>query len=178
MTIKEFIKMTQENKATIAELISVKKYISVAEKIRLAKSVMDFCVEYDGGFIKFDSLKKSLAFTLDVIEAHTDLCFPDDWSEKMQAYDSLCEADLLEAIINEFKKDYDECLKILNMMRRDMLVDNSVEASVARVAQSVSENLDVFVGALSDKLEDFNIEKIIPKDLDLDKMLELLNKIK
>ena len=178
MTIREFIKMTQENQVNIAELISVKKYISVAEKIRLAKSVMDFCVKYDGGFIEFDSLKKHLAFTLDVIEAHTDLRFSDDWSEKIQAYDSLCEADLIEAIIDEFKKDYDECQKILNMMRRDILADNSVEASVAKISQSIAENLDVLAGLLADKIGNIDVENIIPNDLDLDKIKGLLDKIK
>ena len=153
-------------------------YITSTEKIRIAKEVIDTSVEYDRGFIKFDSYKKHLAFTFGVIEAHTDLRFADDWADKIQEYDALCESELLDVIIYTFKKDYDASLEVLNMMCDDLLVDNSIEASVAKLAQSMSENLDVFVGALSDKLEKFDIEKIIPKDLDLDKLKRLLNKIK
>ena len=91
MTIKEFIEKTKENTISIADLISVKKCIPSAEKIRIAKEVMDISVEYDRGFIKFDSFKKHLAFTFAIIEAHTDLHFSDSWTDKMQEYDALCE---------------------------------------------------------------------------------------
>jgi hypothetical protein len=85
---------------------------------------------------------------------------------------------LIDTIIDTFRKDYEASLEVLNMMCNDMLADNSIEASVARLSQSVSDNLDVVVGTLADKIEDFDIKKIIPKDLDLNKLMELLSKIK
>lgn len=178
MKIMEFIETMQEGTISMADLIAIKKYIPSAQKIRIAKEVMDASVEYDRGFIKFDSYKKNLVFTFAIIEAHTDLCFANNWDDKMQEYDALCENGLLDAIIVTFKKDYDASLKVLKMMCNDLLADNSIEASVAKLTQSVSENLDVFVGTLSDKLENFDIEKIIPKNLDLNKLQRLLNKIK
>jgi hypothetical protein len=170
MMIKEFIKE--------AELLTTKKYIPAAEKVRIAKEVLDFSAEYDRGFIKFDSYRKHLVFTFAVIEAHTNLIFADDWADKMQEYDMLCENDLLDKIIDTFDRDYVETLEVVNMMCDDMLADNSIEASVAKLTQSVSENLDVLVGALSDKIEGLDIEKIIPKGLDLNKLMGLLNKVK
>lgn len=178
MTILELIKTIRETRIPVSELIATKKYIASAEKIRIAKEVIDFSVEYDSGFIKFDSYAKHLSFIFEIIESHTDLCFADDWSERMQEYDTLCENDLLDAIIDTFRKDYEASLEVLSMMCKDMLADNSIEASVAKVAQSISDNLDVFVGTLLDKLEEFDIEKIIPKDLDLNKLIGLLNKSK
>ena len=178
MTIKEFIKTIQETEIPVAELIATKRYIPSAEKIRIAKEVIDFSVEYDRGFVKFDSYAKHLSFTFSVIEAHTDLCFADDWADKMQEYDALCENDLLDTIIDTFRKDYETSLEILDMMCGDLLADNSIEASVAKLTQSISENLDVFVGTLSDKLEKVDIEKIIPKNLDLNKLQEFLRKFK
>lgn len=177
-TIKEFCDAYKANETNILDLLSVKKYISSEAKIRLAKDVLDFSVEYDRGFIKFDNYAKHLAFTFGVVEAHTDLRFADDWTERMQEYDMLCENDLLDAVIDAFRKDYEVSLEVLDMMRADMLADNSIEASVARLSQSVSENLDIFVGTLSDKIEELDIEKIIPKDLDLNKLMGLLGKIK
>ena len=178
MTIKEFINEAMAENTIKSDLIAAKKYISSEEKIRLAKDVLDFSAEYDRGFIKFDSFAKRLAFIFGVIEAHTDLRFADNWTEKMHEYDMLCENDLLDVVIDTFRKDYEISLEVLDMMCTDMLADNSIEASVAKLSQSVSENLDVLIGTLADKLEDFDIKKIIPKDLDLNKLQGLLNKLK
>ena len=178
MTIKEFIKEMKNEKSVISELIAVKKYVPFADKVHMAKEVTDFSIEYDRGFIKFDSYKKYLDFVFAVIEAHTDLRFADDWEDKMNEYDALCENELLDAIICEFKKDYDASLMVLNMTCDDILAENSTEASIVKLAQSASENLDVLIGTLSDKIEELDIKKIIPKDLDLDKLKGLLNKLK
>lgn len=176
MKINEFIKLIQEQHTMDA--IKIKRYISTAEKIRLAKAVMDFSVEYDSGFIKFDSLKKQLAFTFSVIEAHTDLRFAENWAEKMQEYDALCEAELLDVIIDGFGKDYVASLDVLDMMCTDMLADNSIEASVAKLAQSISESIEMLAGSVADKIEDLDVEKIIPKDLDLNTLQRFLSKLK
>ena len=176
MTIKEFIEKTNGDTTHITELIATKEYISVVEKMHIAEAVIDFSAEYDRGFVKFDSCKKYLSFIFNIIESHTDLKFADDWSEKIQEYDMLCENNLLDVIIDTFRKDYEASLEMLDMKCKDMLADNSIEASVAKLSQSVSENLDVLAGALSDKLEKLDIEKIIPKNLDLNKLQRLLNK--
>ena len=159
-------------------MANTKKYVSAAEKISIADNTLDFSAEYDRGFVRFDSYKKYLTFIFGVIEAHTELRFSDNWEDKMAEYDMLCENEFLYAIIDTFRRDYDASLEVLDMMCNDMLAANSIEASVAMVATSITENLDVFVGALSDKLEDIDIEKIIPKDLDLNKLTRLLNKLK
>ena len=186
MTIKEFCDAykeknfisTKEITEWIVQTLGIKGYISFDEKINISKKIMDFIVDYDRGLIKFDSVKKYLNFTFVVIEAHTDLCFSDDWKDKVQEYDLLCENDLLDAIICTFEKDYKASREILDMMCADILAENSLEASIAKLAQSVSENLDVFIGTLTDKLEDLDIEKIIPKDLDLNKLQRFLGKFK
>lgn len=178
MTIREFIETIKETGIPVAGLIATKRYIPSAEKIRIAKAVIDFSVEYDRGFVKFDSFAKHLSFIFNVIEAHTDLRFADDWAERMQEYDALCENELLDVIIDTFRRDYEASLEVLDMMCDDMLVDNSIEASVAKLSQSASENLDVLVGSLSDKLDKLDIEKIIPKNLDLNKLQEFLRKFK
>ena len=178
MKIKEFVKALENSENTVSKLVAAKKYIPSAEKVRIAKEAIDVSVEYDRGFAKFDSYKRHLAFLLNMIEAHTDLQFADNWDDKIQEYDMLCENELIDVIVGMFRRDYDESSDMLYMMCDDMLADNSIEASVAKLAQSISENLDVFVGALSDKLENIDIEKIIPKDLDLNKLQRILNKFK
>jgi hypothetical protein len=183
MEIREFIeaykaKKFMNTKDDIEKELEVIKYLPSADKIRLVKKIIDFCVEYDRGFVKFDSYKKRLSFLFEIIEAHTNLRFADNWADKMLEYDVSCENDLIDTIIHTFKKDYDASLELLDMMGNNMLMDNSIEASVAKVAQSVSENLDILTGALVDKIEGIDVEKIIPKDLDLDKLVGLLSKFK
>lgn len=162
----------------IEEIIETKKYISSPEKLRIAKATMDASVEFDRGYISFDSYKKYLAFIFAAIEAHTNLEFATDWNERVAEYDSLCENELLDAIINSFKNSYEACMSVLQMKCDDLLAENSVEASVAKIATSVSENLDVIIGVLSDKLLEIDLKKIIPEDMDSNKLQRLLNKFK
>lgn len=178
MKVIDFIKKTEMVDADVASHISVKQYIPSVDKMDIAQKVIDFSVEYDRGFVKFDSYKKMLAFTFAVIEAHTDINFSGDWNGKISEYDALCEHDLLERIIDTFRKDYESSLVVLDMLCSDLLTDNSVEASIAKIATSISENLDILTGSLSDKIDGFDIKKIIPSDLDFNKLIKLLNKVK
>lgn len=180
MKIKEFIDAVQNIniETDVANLISVKKYITSASKVKLANAVIDLSAEYDRGFVKFNSYKRHLAFIFAAIEAHTNIKFADKWEDKIQEYDALCENGLIDVVISTFKTDYDVSREVLDMMCADMLAENSLEISIAKLAQSASENLDVFVGALADKLGELDIEKIIPEGLDLDKLQGLLNNFK
>ena len=178
MEIKTFVEAIKNDGeiATVPNIITVKKYASSATKVNVAKQAIDLSVEYNRGFVKFDSYKKHLAFLFGVIEEHTDLRFADNWNDKIQEYDMLCENELVDVIIDTFRRDYEASLEVLTMMCDDMVADNSIEASVAKVAQSIAENLDVLIGSLSDKIENTDVEQIIPKDLDLNKLQGFLNK--
>ncbi len=176
MKVSELLKFTDIT--NIAEIIKVKKHISTPEKLLVAKEAMDASVEFDRGYISFDSHKKYLAFIFAVIEAHANLEFADTWDERVAEYDVLCEKELLGHIIAEFQHSYETCMSVLQMKCDDLLALNSVEASMAKVATSISENIDVLVGTLSDKLSEINLKKIIPEDLDFNKLQRLLNKFK
>lgn len=177
-TIKKFVDVYKVNETNIYDLISVKKYIPYEEKVRIARDVVDFSADYERGFIKIENLKKYFAFIFAVIEAHTDLRFADAWEDKMQEYDLLCENDLVDTIIGTFEKDYNASSHVLDMVCDDMLAENSFEASVAKLTQSAAENLDVLIGTLADKLEDTDIEKIIPSNLDLNKLQSFMSKFR
>lgn len=179
MTIKKLLELYEQPKIeNVKDIISIKTYISTPEKLRIADEIIDASVEYDRGYVKFDTHKKYLASIFAFIEAHTDLEFAADWDERVSEYDALCKAGLIGRIITEFQHSYETCLSVLAMKCDDLLVENSIEASVAKVAQSIIENLDVFAGTLSDKLSEIDLKKIIPEELDLNKLQKLLNKIK
>ena len=179
MKITELLELHEQGKTeNLKELISIKTYMPVPEKLRIADVVIDASAEYDRGYIKFDTYKKYLAFVFATIEAHTALEFAMGWDERIAEYDVLCEKGLFKHIIEGFQDSYDDCWFVLNMKCNDLLADNSVEANMAKIAQSVIENLDVFAGTLSDKLAEIDLKKIIPEDLDLNKLQKFLNRLK
>lgn len=174
MKVTEFIELANvEN--NVVDLIEVKKYIPSTEKTRVAEETVESSIEYDDGFVRFDSYKKHLSFIFNVIESHTDLRFSENWENKLQEYDLLYEAEMLDLVIDTFRKDYEESLSVLNMLCEDIIADNSVEASIAKLVSNLSDNLDMISVTLSDKIKDCDIEKIIPSDLDLNKLMKLLN---
>ncbi len=177
-TVREFIEQFENGKTPLADLMTIKTYMSVPEKLRIAEIVIDSSAEYDRGYVKFDTYKKYLAFIFAVIEAHTELEFAADWDTRIAEYDALCKKGLFNHIIECFQDSYDDCWLVLNMKCNDLLANNSVEANMAKIAQSVIENLDVIIGTLSDKLAEIDLKKIIPEDLDLNKLQKLLNKFK
>ena len=71
----------------------MKKCISTPEKLLVVKEAMDASVEFDRGYIGFDSYKKYLAFIFAAIEAHTNLEFADTWDDRVAEYDALCFTD-------------------------------------------------------------------------------------
>ena len=179
MKIAELLKLHKEDKIeNLKELISTKTYISTPEKLRVTENIIDASAEYDRGYVKFDTYKKHLVSVFALIEAHTNLEFSVDWDERVSEYDALCEYDLIGRIIAGFQHSYETCLSVLSMKCDDILADNSVEANIAKIAQSLVENLDVFAGTLSDKLAEIDLKKIIPEDMDLNRLQKLLNTLK
>lgn len=159
MKINEFIEaMSKENSAKrIGAIIETKKYLPIAEKRRIVETVIEACTEDDGGFIKVDSLDKYIMFTIAVISNYTNLEFGLD-GDFLSDYDRLCEAGLLDAVIATFDKEYARTNDILNMMLADKLQNNSAEASLANIVDSVNNYMDKLVGTLNNKIEEMNLD--------------------
>ena len=95
MTIREFIEIAgKEKNKKMSVILETKKYLPIAEKRVLAQQVIDACTEEQDGIIIIDSVTKYIIFTMTVIGAYTNLEF-----ETLDDYDALCEADLLNSVI-------------------------------------------------------------------------------
>ena len=115
MTIKELIETMESNKnrmmnaeqlqAILQKKLEVKNYLSIKVKRQLVEDIVNECILYIDGVFKFADIDKYICFTMRVIEAYTNLELSNDLEED---YDMLCEANLLDLIINTFKKEYDE----------------------------------------------------------------------
>lgn len=154
MTIKNFIETVgKEKNKKMSVILETKKYLPIAEKRVLAQQVIDACTEEKDGIITVDSVTKYIIFTMVVIGAYTNLEF-----EALDDYDALCEADLLNGVIETFAAEYARVNDIMNMMLADMMQTNTVELSVMKVLNKVNDGLDVIIEALANKIDEMNFD--------------------
>lgn len=170
----KLLKQTQLEEV-IAKHIETKKYLPIKQKKELIESIVNECVLYEDGVYKFDDIDKYICFTMRVIEAYTNLELSNDLEED---YDMLCEASLLDLIINTFKKEYDEVNILLQMKCEYILTSNSLESQVGRFLDGVLEKIDVLANALSNKVDNFDMSNLPISSEDITKLLDFLNKQK
>ena len=107
------------------------------------------------------------------VDAYTNLELSDDVEED---YDILCEAQILELVIDTFKKEYDDVNVLLQMKCDYILSGNSMEAKVGKFLDELSDKADIVINTLSDKIDGFDISKLKINKQYLNKLLEFLMK--
>lgn len=182
MKINEFVEKVNQNKgkllkaeqvqAFVNKELEVKAYLSIKDKKQLVRDIAMECVLYEDGMFKFDGIDKYICFTMRTIAAYTNLELSDDIEDD---YDALCEAKLLNTVIESFNGEY-ENVKILFQMKCDYILSgNTIEVQLGRFLGGVSEKIDVLVNALAEKVEDFDFNNLpISKD-DLNKLTKFIN---
>ena len=156
----------------IAKQIETKKYLPIKQKKELVESIVNECILYEDGVYKFDDIDKYICFTMRVIAAYTNLELSNDIEDD---YDVLCEAGILDMVINTFKKEYDEVNILLQMKCDYVLNSNSLEVQVGKLFDGVLEKLDIITQALANKVEGFDINNLPISGDDLSKLMQLLN---
>ena len=107
-----------------------------------------------------------------VIEAYTNI----ELSEYIEDdYDMLCESMLLNTVINTFAGEY-ENIKLLLQMKCDYILNqNNIEVQVSKFLTSISDEVDKIANVVSDKIQNFDINKLPFKLGDINKLLQFLN---
>ena len=106
------------------------------------------------------------------IEAYTNLELSDDIESD---YDMLCEAGLLNTVIETFVGEYDNVNLLLQMKCNSVLSHNSVESQLGKFLSNMSDNVDNLAGIAADTLSKFDMTKL-PFDMgDLSGLLKLIN---
>ena len=175
MTIQNFIKEFKEKKIINTQIspnavsdylkgkLEIKDYIPFAEKRELCANVLNSCnTKEDSGLVKVDSVSRYFVFTISIISKYTNLEFSsgeDTEFDSLDEYDMLCQADLLNPILEVIGEEYITCNNILNMMMSDIVANNNtVENVVAMVLGDLGESVDDFITVLSDKVESLNLD--------------------
>ena len=183
MTIKNFVELMNTNKnkllkpeqiqAFLKKELEVKEYLSIKQKKELVNDIVNECILFENGIFKFDEIEKYIYFTMKTIATYTNL----ELSNDIEAdYDVLCEAKLLNAVVETFNGEYENVKVLLQMKCDGILSGNTIEAQLGRFLDGVIERLDEFASVVTDKVENFNLKDLpINKDT-LNVLMEYLKK--
>jgi hypothetical protein len=159
----------------ITKTIEVKKYLSIKEKRALVEEIINNCILYEDGVYKFDEIDKYIAFTMKTIGTYTNIELSTNIEDD---YDVLCEAGLLNVIIESFGGEYDNVNLLLQMRTDYILSGNNIEAQFGKFLAGILEKVDVLADTLSNKIDDFDL-KNLPIDIkDIGKLMEFVNSYK
>ena len=167
MKINELLANIHRKDFNMEKELQVKKYLPMEEKKLIAQGIIYECTENVNGAIKVDSVQQYLSYVKYMILRHTNLEYT------YEDYDKLCsnmynDKTLLNAIMDCFVDDAKECTRIMNLMTSDHMQQNSLEFIVGQFLNGIGE-------ALKDKIESFDIQSLLPKDIDKNKIVNFLN---
>lgn len=120
----------------IKKTLEVREYVPFRVKQQAVQTVVQTCTSEVDGVKKNDTISQYVSFVIAMLTLHTNL----DCDEPIDDYDTLCEAGLLNPIIETFITDYNECEALLKMSVAAELEDN---------------NINVLVGKFLNKIVDF-----------------------
>lgn len=182
MTTKMLVELMSKNKtkllkpeqiqAFLKRELEVKEYLGIKDKKILVQNIVNECILYDDGVFKFDEIEKYITFTMRTIAVYTNLELSDDIEDD---YDLLCEAKLLNSVIETFNGEYENVKLLLQMKTDYILSGNTIEAQLGRFLDGISEKLDDVLQTLSDKIGNFDITHL-PIDMDsIKKLMGFIN---
>lgn len=157
MKVKEFIEKIISDKngvMNVSKTIGTKLYLPFEEKVALVKNIVSQSTIEENGFVQIDNIKQYIVFTVETIKSYTELEFDDNY---IADYDLLCSSGALVSVINTFEGEYNMILSLVEMEKKRVLSQNSVESQVAQFLTRVSENLSNISDVLSDKINKFDM---------------------
>ena len=156
------------------EKLDIKHYIPVIDKKKFVMDVLMECTDDVDNFISVDRFKMNIYFNMRIMELYTNLEVSNDFDEMIAEYDALCESAILQNAIAEFKDEYDLTYSILEGELEELLVQNSIDAQVVRIANKVNVMLDT----IQEKVESVDLSKMLPEGTDMAQLMDMLNLLK
>lgn len=159
----------------IKKELEVKDYMPFIEKRELCERVINACnVKDENGLVKVDGVSRYIIFTLSVISKYTNLEFSSgEEFDSLDEYDMLCQANLLNPILDVIGAEYTTCNNMLNMMMDDVIANNNnIENVFGNTLQKLSDKIDDFIDVLADKVESLDLDL---SQIDIDKYRGLID---
>ena len=175
MKVQELVNKINDDNFDLEKELEIKKYLPIDVKKTIAQSIIYECASEENGAVQIDSVQKYLSYMRYMITTHTSLEYTDE------DYDALCSTavngkPLRDVIIRYFDDDATECKRILNYMANDYLKENSLEFALIGFVSNLNVKLAGLAEMISGKIEGLDLNEIMPKDVDMDKINVFLNK--
>ena len=182
MKVQEFVEVMKNNKnkmlkgeqleQLVSKTLEVKDYMSIKRKKELVNEIINDCIMYEDGIFKFDDIDKYVCFTMKTIAAYTNIELSMDIEDD---YDALCNAKLLNVIVDTFVGEYENVKLLLQMKCDYILTGNNIEAQFGKFLNEILDKIDNAASVISNKIEDFDIKKLPISMNDLNKLMEFVN---
>lgn len=160
----------------IKKELEIKDYIPFADKRELCEKVLNACnTKTNNGLVMVDSVSRYITFTISIITKYSNLEFSsgeDAEFDSLDEYDMLCQADLLNPILDAIGEEYATCNNILNMMMADIVANNNtIESVLGNSLERVNDTVDYFIYTLAEKVKSLNLDL---NQIDIDKYKGLI----
>ena len=172
MNINEFI-ATLHNEKNIKTIIK-NSYIPVEDKKNIALEVLENCITEENGYVQIDRWKRDIYFDIAILREYTNLNLSYDFESMLEEYDVLYKNDIFALVFEYVEEDYACAKKILEYEEQNILDQNSIEAQVVKVSHTMINILDT----AKDKLNNFDMNSLMPEDTDINQLVEMLKQLK
>lgn len=178
MKISEFIAKVGkiENATVIKNALTVKEYLPFSEKKALAKRIVARSAIEENGFVRIDEINKYLIFTIEVLQAYTNLEFDTDMNVASEEYDLLAKGNKLGLIVDMFEQEYKIILDLVSMEASYATQKNSTAYQMATFFDGLNQTIAKLGDALMDKIDNFDISDLGISENDITQILDFVGK--
>ena len=176
MKVQELIEKVKSNKnISLSKIIETKKYLPFAEKVELAQNIVESCTENNDGFVQINEIDQYIQFTVQTIRAYTNIEFDYNF---LPDYDLLCSSGLLSDVIDTFGGEYTMVLDMVEMQKKYILSQNSIEIQVSKFLGSLSDGVDKLSIGIKNQIDSFNVNDMNISADDIRKISKFLDSLK
>lgn len=174
MKVQELLMNIKNKEFKLERGLEVKKYIPVMDKKKFVMDVIAECTDDIDNFIAVDRFKMNIYFDMRILAVYTNLEILTNFDDMVLQYDELCENGMLDTIIDLFKDEYNATYMILEDELEELLIQNSIDSQVVRIANKVNNIIDV----LGEALNNFDVGSMFPEGIDVAKILDIVKMLK
>lgn len=175
MKVNELINNIKSNpNASMSKLIGVKQYLPFEDKIELVKRIIDKSSTVENGLIKINGIDQYYNFTVETIETYTNIEFENGYED----YDALCAYGVLGSVIATFEGEYNMILSLVEMEKKHVLEQNSVENQLVKLLNTVEKKVSQVADVIAEKASAFDFSGLNISEEDLKKLSDVIGLIK
>ena len=130
---------------SIEDITETKTYLPLMEKELIINKIIDTIVDVDeNNLVKIDFIHLDFFFDLEILKSYFSIEIPQniDTKDLLNAYDYLCEKDILPQLKTRINEDYEYLVGLLDKeIKQKIEVNNSISAILAKTLNNIVNKL-------------------------------------